>query len=417
MTTGSNTKDYRISIPGTTGLYGLVNNTSWIGTDRPKLPKRPPMVENRPVTMHVWHHGKRIQVVRLKRFRVPQSPPKRSRESVTPHPFSKSWSQRHSGQFQLLDGRSFTTDGAGYFLTGAADALSNENEFKLIGRLRTKVAGSSFNAGVFLGELKESLGTIRQASERIALALAAVSGGQLKLAARALTAGTTQYHLVPKKIKASRDISDNWLQLQYGWLPLLGDVHDAAEFLAHQLNVGLQQRVTVSVTQYTGSFTNSSPGNILGPLDESTRVFYTRKSIIALLKEVDVPQLSGLLDPLSVAWELTPYSLVADWFIPIGNWLSARGLQQSLSGTFVISEKRSATIQGLRLNSANHASNPQDYWHRFGSFNRTVSYSLPIPTPHLVPLSEAFSWKRAANAVALLTKPLATGRLPIWAPS
>ena len=31
---------------------------------------------------------------------------------------------------------------------------------------------------------------------------------------------------------------------------------------------------------------------------------------------------TGLLNPLSVAWELVPYSFVADWFLPVGSYLN-----------------------------------------------------------------------------------------------
>jgi hypothetical protein len=32
---------------------------------------------------------------------------------------------------------------------------------------------------------------------------------------------------------------------------------------------------------------------------------------------------AGVINPLSIAWELSPYSFVVDWFIPVGNVLSA----------------------------------------------------------------------------------------------
>jgi hypothetical protein len=32
---------------------------------------------------------------------------------------------------------------------------------------------------------------------------------------------------------------------------------------------------------------------------------------------------AGLVNPLSIAWELLPWSFVVDWFIPVGNTLEA----------------------------------------------------------------------------------------------
>lgn len=37
----------------------------------------------------------------------------------------------------------------------------------------------------------------------------------------------------------------------------------------------------------------------------------------------DLPGRFGLLNPLEVIWELVPFSFVADWFLPIGDYLSA----------------------------------------------------------------------------------------------
>lgn len=37
----------------------------------------------------------------------------------------------------------------------------------------------------------------------------------------------------------------------------------------------------------------------------------------------DLPGRFGLLNPLEVIWELVPLSFVADWFLPIGDYLSA----------------------------------------------------------------------------------------------
>ncbi len=134
---------------------------------------------------------------------------------------------------------------------------------------------------------------------------------------------------------------------------------------------------------------------------------YYRGQLIARLTEVDSPKLNGLTDPSSVLWELTPWSFVIDWFIPIGNYLNARGLAQATTGTYVYSwtsyEKWS--IDGYvhpTPNTKTTASPSIEYMYL--QVWRSISTSVTTPRPRMKPLGEVLSWKRAANAVALLTQ-------------
>lgn len=272
----------------------------------------------------------------------------------------------------------------------------SNDELALLGKLREAVAGSDFNAGVSLGESREALNMIFGASTKIFKALKAVKRFDIVGAAAALSVK------VPKK-SVKKTSAENWLELQYGWLPLLGDVHGASQFLAKQLEFPLVQTYRVrrkKVLEPTWGNPSLTKRSALG---------VTRTQILARLSEVDVIQLSGLTDPLSVAWELVPFSFIADWFIPVGSYLSARGLAQSLTGSFVRTETTKTswfhgplpdtTIPFIRR------------WTYIGgersesrvTVNRTVTSSLSIPLPKAVGLGEAFSWKRAANAVALVT--------------
>lgn len=126
--------------------------------------------------------------------------------------------------------------------------------------------------------------------------------------------------------------------------------------------------------------------------------------IIYLRKEVNVPQLVGLMDPLSVAWELVPFSFVLDWFLPIGSWLSARGLSQAMTGTFVTTKR--IWVQGYApYRIVGSSTWGADYYKSYYALDRTISSELDVPLPSIKPLNKALSWKRAANALALLAQP------------
>jgi len=286
-------------------------------------------------------------------------------------------------------------------LYGGADpvfpAFSAEDDYKLIERLKTKVIGSTFNLGVFAAEFSEAMHMIFNAANRLQLALKAASKGQWRRAARHLRPAGSASKDVRHFYTKGRTTSANWLELQYGWLPLISDLQEGAKMLAHMTEYPFELKLKVSLSK-AGSVVSASPSNTI-PLGTAVR----RKSIIARLREVDVPQLIGLTDYASIVWERLPYSFVADWAIPIGNYLAARGVAQALKGTFVTTDYRNGFVTGLKLNNNGwYMEDGGPFNHKIIKVDRTVSSSLAVPKPTVRTFDEAFSWRRAANAVALL---------------
>lgn len=366
MTTGNIVRDLRVG----TYLAGLYFAKSWTGTDYPAVM---PIVQNAPFYMK----GVKRTFRRL---------PKRA--YITPHPYS----------MELEDTNNVTISSGTYtgmtpiyiWGTAATGAYSVSNwtgndDLALNSKLRGEVAGSDFNAGVFLGEGHQVLNMIGDSAKKLARAYLAAKKGNFQRASRILTGNS---------VGPSKKAANNWLELQYGWLPLLSDIHGGAQFLAHHLNTPLQHKVVVKRTlKRAKSETNPASGYP----DRSFSV--ETKSIVAFIREKNVPQLAGLTDPLSVAWELVPYSFVVDWFIPIGEWLASRGLSQALEGTFVTTRVWKRGGMGYTRNSKAPL-----YRHIKVSMTRTVSTTLSFPFPNVKPLWKAASWRHAANAAALLAQ-------------
>lgn len=292
-----------------------------------------------------------------------------------------------------------------FWFNGAAPNISNpwdsNDDIALLGKLREKVAGSDFNAAVFLAEGGQSLGMIANAATRIQKSLTALKKGNLQKAWKALSDDKTPRGLSPRK-----EIGSNWLEMQYGWLPLLQDAEGGAQFLAHLHSGGNKQVVRTSKSK---THTSSRPKGEPGSWYDIGFNSFTRCSVKCILEDVSAVGLSGLLDPLSVAWEKLPYSFVADWFIPIGDYLAARGLASSLKGTFVISKVTYTSYSGSTFSTTEKdpwraAFTSNSCFYRSVQFDRTVSNSLSVPLPVAKPLGQAASWKRAANAVALLSQ-------------
>jgi len=269
---------------------------------------------------------------------------------------------------------------------------TSNDDLALLGKLREAVAGSDFDASVFLGEGHKALGMIANAATRIYTAWKAARNLNWSKAAAAL-ADARKGGFVPK----AKTTAQGWLELQYGWLPLVKDAYAGAQFLGYSLNAPLQ--FTVNVSRKVKRDVNP-----LGNTRYQEATYVVRKRIKAILKERNVVALSGLTDPATLAWELLPYSFVIDWFLPIGQYLSARGLAQALDGTFITSTKSVCHVKNPYKYADVVVIFPNDFYYDRGSFDRAVTNSLVVPRPSFKSLGQAASWKHAANAVALLTQ-------------
>jgi hypothetical protein len=131
----------------------------------------------------------------------------------------------------------------------------------------------------------------------------------------------------PDQTRASKFLGETWLEYSYGWKPLLKDVYDHAKALA-ELSI---ERLNVTRFAKAGAYTQSKKTVYDSP-SGFTYLSLTRSSEDKRWVEFGVRysiqngQLNtftqlGIDNPMEVAWELVPFSFVADWFLPIGSFL------------------------------------------------------------------------------------------------
>jgi hypothetical protein len=377
---------------------------TWSGTDRPTSTKqRYERIDTsyKETFLRVRRNKELIKIKYHNRFLMRRIKPPARALHDDPHPYSCDirwfnfprlnhyWDPDYRMWFPLYPG----TLGQCNPLT--TSSWTTNDDLVLIGKLREKVAGSDFNAGVFLGEGHEALNMIRNAATRIYWGYRAAKHGDFRSARRYLVNGSDRSKL------GRKSVANNWLELQYGWLPLLKDAESGAQFLAHHFSSPLAKEYRVRHVRKDGTLTTSSQINTEY---KNTQVINSGQ-IIARLTEKDVISLVGLTDPLSVAWELLPYSFVIDWFIPIGNFLAARGLSQSLTGTFITTRYDSYKANGWYCKTAaiQDSSSADSDAFKIIKVRRSVSSTLEVPVPTFKPLNKVLSWKHCANAVALLS--------------
>ncbi len=269
---------------------------------------------------------------------------------------------------------------------------TDDDEYKLLGKLTSKLRDHQFNAAVFGAEARSSFDMITESATRLARAIRYVKRGDVTRAARALGAR--------KPGKVRKDVGSNWLELQYGWLPILGDAHEAGKALGSILNK--PQVKTIRSRQ-----SRPVKGNV-NPVFGGSSTGRVQKQVIAQLKEQYSPVASlGLLDPEIVAWELVPYSFVADWFLPIGDFLEYRSVMGRTNATFVVSTTTRYVIQGGSggliddRGSRLILDGGPGYIKQAATMQRVIQngYSVPLPS-FQSPLD--LSWKRCLSSIALV---------------
>lgn len=194
--------------------------------------------------------------------------------------------------------------------------------------------------------------------------------------------------------------ANSWLELQYGWMPLLSDIHGGYQELTkdrkqsgHIIKVSKSATSTVVGTSNAGAYNKT-----VSTIDKRVKLIYWYR-----LESPGLAQASsvGLVDPLEIAWELTPWSFVVDWMIPVGDVIS------SLSAT-VGMQFLSGTVSSV--NKGRHVStwsNPTDIYGRGKAtgivntfdFYRTVLLQPKMPAFYV---KDPFSTAHFENAIALL---------------
>lgn len=119
-----------------------------------------------------------------------------------------------------------------------------------------------------------------------------------------------------------------YLELSYGWTPLLNDVVGSAEALSKLHENG--SLLSLDVSGFAREATEGRCISGIRYVGPPIEYIFSGKSLYQtkLVYQIPTNLLSefsslGLTNPAEIGWELLPYSFVIDWFLPIGDWLSA----------------------------------------------------------------------------------------------
>lgn len=134
-------------------------------------------------------------------------------------------------------------------------------------------------------------------------------------------------------------VPEAWLEVQYGWNPLLSDVKGALDLMRHQDSDDDYFRKTVKSTRSISdtivweSAINKQTALVVVHRARRKSLVFVRldyrldTSYLHQLQQLDV------VNPALITWNLLPYSFVVDWFLPVGSYLQA--LTADLGFTFL----------------------------------------------------------------------------------
>jgi hypothetical protein len=193
-------------------------------------------------------------------------------------------------------------------------------------RLAEKVNAMSVNLAQAGGERKQTAELLISTANRIVEAARALRRGRLGdlVSSLDLSGRKPSKREWDRVLRTPVDkrIANHWLELQYGWKPLLQDAFGVAELLSRHLdtdryNVGSRASATSSEKTSGGS-----SNTVKWVSEKTTRC---RMSLTYRLESAGRAVLAqtGISNPALLAWELLPYSFVVDWFVPVGNYLQA----------------------------------------------------------------------------------------------
>ena len=314
-------------------------------------------------------------------------------------------------QYQVLPGAGCTngqylenTSGSGWDLTAVSlPAFPSNLEGRAVSRALLKLKHQSVNLAVAFAERKQTINMFKHNVGRITRSVNAFKGKHPKLWGEVLLGNR-------------KNTPNAWLELQYGWKPLISDLAGACQALSEAYAGGFNPYLArvkgmAASTDAKVWRKNSGLNSNIGFQVTDRWKSFCKVSLYYKLRNPTLAAFSslGLTNPFELAWEKMKYSFVIDWVLPVGNWLSTldadfgwdfhsgtltKMTSGSSSSTFVLVGLPPSILRVDHLGDT--------YKSEFFSMTRTLYGSAPwggIPR-----FKNPLSGLHVANAVALLSQ-------------
>jgi hypothetical protein len=273
-------------------------------------------------------------------------------------------------------------------------------------KARNQLKGTNINLGVAFAERNATARLLGDTAINIAKSFTYLKKGHVRKAMNQLGISSKSHQ--PRGSNVPRQ----WLQLQYGWKPLLSDVYGACEALSKR-NKG-DWRVTAKgrVSQersfkftWTGFRSGTGEAKVMNGAFCRIDALPRNELLISLAS-------IGVTNPLLIGWELVPFSFVVDWALPIGGWLESLdallGYESAYTSTTQLVRAEWHTRGGSGSESGYLVKNDYTGEKRVVVLTRVASSGVPLP--QFPRIKNPASLGHMANGLSLLAAAFKTRR-------
>lgn len=204
------------------------------------------------------------------------------------------------------------------------EALSTNEWDKLNARALSRLKNQQVNLSMILATRKQTVEMLADSARALVKAWSYAKRRQFGAAAKQLG--------IRNSVRpGTKSASSGWLQLQFGWMPLINDVYGlyneaTAPVVENGMTIVVRARdQKSSVTQGTyGPWPVHSKST--SKLQVHYEQSYQRTGKLSYWWKLDSAALQaaarmGLTNPAMVLWDIVPFSFVVDWLLPVGQFL------------------------------------------------------------------------------------------------
>jgi len=253
--------------------------------------------------------------------------------------------------------------------------------------LRLAVKDQKVNMAQTLAEYKQAQNMFASNATAVAKALRGLKRGNLNEVFDSLG-------IRRKKLRGT--ISNRWLELRYGWMPLIQDINGSVQELQAAMQRPRFRKISVRKAEIEEDTRKEYFHDYAGQLRNYERRGFAKTvvKVVCYLRQDSLAAVRlGFTNPAALAWELLPYSFVIDWLIPIGDWLNSLDACVGVIGAYGTVTTKTKSIYEVSYGSQH-------------SFKETYSRQVfdHLPSPVFPSYSPSLGLGRIANALALLSQ-------------
>lgn len=189
------------------------------------------------------------------------------------------------------------------------ESLHNKCYGKFLDKVRTAP-----QIGVDLAEYKQTLSMVRSTLSALRKPLQTFANAWNTYMRAFTQKGSVRNW---RKNPVLKDAPNAWLAFHFGVEPLIKDLHDLLERLNEPPKAALVSKTSKQTLEYRSKAYGQTIHETYRQHVRIAAHVKRKDETLSLVNDM------GLINPLSITWELVPFSFVVDWFYPVGSYLNS----------------------------------------------------------------------------------------------